>query len=117
MVATYPPTRSGDPATLSVAYAHDGGGRRRAVATGALVATAVHYRWFAETVRRNRGDRPDPLTALAGETGPTLRLASARRAGGFCSRGGGFGLYGYAVDVCNTAGCTRSAVVPPAVGE
>lgn len=114
VVGSYPSTPEGKPVTVSVAFVNAGGGRRRDRLTGSLRATELHYQWLVDT-ERPVGRPPSPPTALAGETGPTLRLAAARQAIVECNRGGCGGLYGYLVDVCNTAGCTRSPLVVPVV--
>lgn len=116
VVLTYPPTRSGRPVRLTVTYVDGGGGRRQDRATGQLRPVTPHFQWLA-LIDTAPGE-PDTPVALVGEVGTTLSLSSAERAGQACDRGGCTGLVGYAVDVCNTAGCTRSALVEPViVGE
>lgn len=113
VVLTYPPTRSGRPVRLTVTYVNEGGGRRRDRATGQLRPVTPHFQWLALT--ETAPGEPDTPVALVGEVHGTLSLPSAERAGQDCNRGGCTGLVGYAVDVCNTAGCTRSALVKPAI--
>jgi len=112
----YPPSVLGEPVTLTVAATNGGGGRRRV--DGALVPTALTYQWFRQS-RAFVAGAPvgTPPDVLAGETGPTLSLPAAKcLALPFsCGRFGCFGLPQYLVDVCNTAGCARSAIVKPAI--
>lgn len=110
---TYPPSRRGSPVQLTVAYVNAGGGRRRGRATGELRPAAPHFQWLVLT--DTAPGEPDTPRALGGEVGPTLSLPSAVGAGQSCNRGGCTGLLGYLVDVCNTAGCTRSALVAPVI--
>lgn len=113
VVLTYPPSRRGSPVQLTVTYVNTGGGRRRDRATGELRPVAPHYQWLVLT--ETAPGEPDTPLALGGQVGPTLSLPSAVAAGQDCNRGGCTGLLGYLVDVCNTAGCTRSALVPPVI--
>jgi len=111
-----PPTALGEPVTLTVAATNGGGGRRRV--DGALVPTALTYQWLRQsrafTAGAPVGTPPD---VLPGETGPTLNLPAAEclNLPLSCGRFGCSGLPQYRVNVCNTAGCARSAVVRPAI--
>lgn len=113
VVLTYPPSRRGRPVQLTVTYVNAGGGRRRDRVTGELRSVAPLYQWLVLTA--TAPGEPDTPSALSGEVGPTLSLPSAEGVFQDCNRGGCTGLLGYAVDVCNTAGCTRSALVQPVI--
>lgn len=87
VVVTYPATPSGAQVNLSVAFFNNGGGRRRDRTTGSLRPTELHYQWLVDE-NRYTGQEPPPLTALAGETGPPLRLAEAWPGRQSCNRVG-----------------------------
>jgi len=113
VVVIYPRTRVGDPVTLSVTFVNDGGGRRRNRRTGQLTATAPHFQWWQEELGHAQVVYG---VKLDGQTGPTLRTRAAK-SWARCSNDDGddcYGLTGYIVDVCNTAGCTQAKVSPNA---
>ncbi|KAK1861148.1 hypothetical protein I4F81_003732 [Pyropia yezoensis] len=87
VVVTYPATPSGAQVNLSVAFFNNGGGRRRDRTTESLRPTELHYQWLVDE-NRYTGQEPPPLTALAGETGPPLRLAEAWPGRQSCNRVG-----------------------------
>jgi len=109
----WPPTERGKPVTLTVTATNGGGGGRRV--GGATVPTDLSYQWLNAT--RFDVDYED-WAVMAGETGPALDLQSPQP---FCFRkdcGRMEGRFlclkgpGWAVDVCNTAGCTRAIAEP-----
>lgn len=86
-----------------------------AAATAATTPTGVTYQWLAATRLNAAGEA---WAVMAGETAATLTLPAPRP---YCERtdcGRVEGTYrcvagpGWAVDVCNTGGCTRVAAAP-----
>jgi len=109
----WPPTELGKPVTLTVTATNGGGGGQ--LRSSATVSTNISYQWLNAT-RFNAAH--EEWAVMDGETGPTLELKfprpfcalsdCGRMEGRFiCLRGPG-----WAVDVCNTGGCTRAIAVP-----
>lgn len=117
----YPPTAVRLPVTISATATRNGGGRRRARGSrNATVPTVLTYQWYSQPRSRGRFTILSPVL-LPNETQSTLQLPSARPP---CSRADCGPVRGrfmclflpqWQVDVCNTGGCTRSAVVEAAV--
>ncbi|GAB0490508.1 hypothetical protein MMPV_001745 [Pyropia vietnamensis] len=115
----YPPTAQGEPVNITVTATNEGGGRRRGGngGDGALVPTALTYQWLKQGRAFTVAPNAPPPDVLVGETAAVLQLSAAACLNflGSCGRFGCSGLEQYQVDVCNTFGCRRSAIVQPAI--
>lgn len=117
-VISFPPTVYGEAANVTAAATNPGRGYRlvRRRGRAVRVPTTLSWQWRRQFFSHG----PMPYSSLPDELpclmGPVLRVPSVRcDTMLFCGRNGCRHRRLYTVEVCNTAGCVRSAPVAPAV--